>query len=987
MKQYIERLCEIMKDNPNKIILTSEGKSHGLSYKILDENSGKIYSWLKTNGYGKEDVILICLPRGVRIVVTMIGILRAGAAFTVVESTYGKDRIEFIKKDCGCRLVIDEYVFNQMMDANYLDGCEKADPHDAAFAVYTSGSTGNPKGALHEYGQLENIVRSQYINGESLLDETKKFALLAPMNFVATICATLSCLIFKASVYIIPYSVVKDLTKMSSYIKKNEITTMFMAPSLMHAFKNIPDCLQVIILGSEPCNNIYRDNVDIYNFYSMSEAAYFVAKFKLDKLYDIAPIGKPSFENITQILDENGNSVLDGEIGELCLKNDYFRGYINLPDKNKEVFKYGLFHTGDLAKKDENGNIILLGRNDDMIKINGNRIEPAEIEAAVSRLFGFSKVIAKGFINSASSFVAVYYLKTDAIKTGKTDSSGNLIVDYENVNNELLKHIPYYMLPSYYVGLDAFPLNPNGKIAKKELPMPTIGSNNEYVAPRDEIEERICDVFSNVLNRKMGINDDFYLCGGDSLSSITSLSELDFVGLNIGDIFKYRTPAKIAEYYKSISKMLNNIDEINDAYIKEKQPLLVEQINMVDFQFLAGKSAMWNLTQMYKLKPDVNLNRLSDAIDKAILCHPAFLTVIDTNEDGEFVQYYDRSLFKNTEITNITEKELEDRKPSLIRNMTLLKSLLYRCNIFKTEKAAYMFFDVHHLITDGTSLAVFRNDVAGFYFGTNYKPKKDYYYYALYENKMFEQSPKYLEAVEYFKQYNDDDYCGGIARDVYEKGSRMGSYSKTIDITSDDFDRVPVLKENGQNAIFALATAMVEAATRKCYKIQINWLNNGRDDSYKLNICGLMFKTMRLYFDFASYKNLNELYDDLKNQLNATMAYGLYPRYNQCWEAGLEKINVFFQKGIYDLGPFEEIAEEWVDLPSLENAADAAFDVEMIETNGKYNAEIQYSASMYTEDTVAKVVDYIEKAIKLLIKYGKDSQKDIITIIEEITEK
>ena len=215
MKQYIERLCEIMKDNPNKIILTSEGKSHGLSYKILDENSGKIYSWLKTNGYGKEDVILICLPRGVRIVVAMIGILRAGAAFTVVESTYGKDRIEFIKKDCGCRLVIDEYVFNQMMDANYLDGCEKADPHDAAFAVYTSGSTGNPKGALHEYGELENIVASQYINGKPLIDDNKKFMLLSPLNFVASVCAIINCLVFKTSLYIVPYSVVKDLTKMT----------------------------------------------------------------------------------------------------------------------------------------------------------------------------------------------------------------------------------------------------------------------------------------------------------------------------------------------------------------------------------------------------------------------------------------------------------------------------------------------------------------------------------------------------------------------------------------------------------------------------------------------------------------------------------------------------------------------------------------------------------------------------------------------------
>jgi len=153
-------LAGSLNENSARTALVSEGRAHGVTYGQLDDCSGRIYSWLKSHGFGREDFILICLPRGIRTVVSMIGILKAGAAYTVVENTYSPDRIEFIKKDCGCSLVIDEVMFLEMMRADFLGGYETTDPHDAAFVIYTSGTTGNPKGAVHEYGQLDKLYVS-----------------------------------------------------------------------------------------------------------------------------------------------------------------------------------------------------------------------------------------------------------------------------------------------------------------------------------------------------------------------------------------------------------------------------------------------------------------------------------------------------------------------------------------------------------------------------------------------------------------------------------------------------------------------------------------------------------------------------------------------------------------------------------------------------------------------------------------------------------
>ncbi len=397
MDTILHKLRQYTKDDPNAAILFDETHSKGISYAQLDDMSGRIYAYLKAKGIGKEDFVLIDLPRGVLPVIAMIGVWKAGAAWTLVEDTYAPDRIAFIREDCGCKFEFTADNWDEIMRTEPLDGFEKADPHDAAYAVYTSGTTGNPKGVLHERGNIKRATESIKSDGKVHYDGEYRIATLAPMNFVATVMVILACLnVFRGKNYIVSYSTIKNPGALAKLFITKRITITFLTPSYARKLGNkTSPFLQVLFVGSEPANNIYNKNVDLVNIYACSESGFAVGVFKIDKPYDTCPIGTPDVDTKIILYKEDGSEAPDGEVGELCFENPYVRGYINLPEETKRAFVNGFYHTGDLARKDENGNYVLLGRSNDMIKINGNRIEPAEIEAAIKQVLGIDWAAAK----------------------------------------------------------------------------------------------------------------------------------------------------------------------------------------------------------------------------------------------------------------------------------------------------------------------------------------------------------------------------------------------------------------------------------------------------------------------------------------------------------------------------------------------------------------------------------------------------------------
>ena len=657
----LELLQQYTKENSNAAILFDDAHNKGITYAQLDELSGRIYGYLAAQGIGKEDFVLINLPRGVMPIIAMIGVWKAGAAWALVEDTYAPDRIAFIREDCGCKAELNAANWEDAMNTAPKTGFVTAGDHDAAYAIYTSGTTGNPKGVLHEYGNLMRAVDSIAINGKTPFTAKDRLALLAPMNFVASVIVILKALsIFGGKTFVVSYATIKNPMALKMFFVEKRISVTFLTPSYVRMLGNqTGPFLRMLFVGSEPANNVYNKNVDLINIYAASESGFAVGVFPIDKSYETCPIGKPEIDCPITLLTEDGTPAEEGEIGELCFENPYVRGYMNLPEETAKAFQNGIYHTGDLARRDENGNYVLLGRSGDMIKINGNRIEPAEIEASVKQVLGIDWAAARGFEENGKSYLCAYYTADVEVDNGK-------------MREELSKRLPYYMIPAYYIKIDKVPLKPNGKMDRKALPKPDASDfKTDYAAPENETQQKLCDAMAKVLKlEQVGINDDFYELGGDSLGSIRVITESELPGLNASEIFRGRTPKNIAALYEE-----NHANDDGEApeikcarSMKVDHPLTVEQLYMVDYQLYTPKSTMYNLFTMMKVDKEMfDMEKMAEAMHTAIRNHPALLTTFHFNDDGEIIQRYTPEVLRDIHVEKLSEFEFDTMKDTLVQ--------------------------------------------------------------------------------------------------------------------------------------------------------------------------------------------------------------------------------------------------------------------------------------------------------------------------------
>ncbi len=597
-----------------------------MTYAALDEASAKIYSYLKEKSIGREDFVQVVLKRGVTIPAAVIGIVKAGAAFVVLEDTYPADRTDFIYKDCGCVLRIDNDLYEKIMKTQApLSGAEETDPHDACYAVYTSGSTGNPKGVLHEYGNIEQ----GYMSFATWYDDSiNNAAIFAPFYFVAGIIDIFHYITRKRTTYLIPHDMTRDFVAVKKFIVDNNIEEMFLPPSYLRIYTEPSPTLKVLYTGSEPANGLtYNNSPTLINFYAMSESGFVVLQANLDKAYPIAPVGKSLLEEIAvRIIDEDGKVIEGSGQGELCFVNEYIRGYINLPDQTAKVFRDGLFHTNDCVRRDDDGNYYVVGRFDDMIKINGNRVEPVEIENQIKKLTGLTSVVAKGFSDNNRAFICAYFLEDEASALGIFKDK-TLDID----SDALKKNLPDYMIPTYYVALKSFPLLPNGKIARKNLvPPKTDDIRNEYVAPTTQTEKVICEMFAQVLKlEKSGVNDDFFTCGGDSMSSIVLAAKFSEAGLHIDTaaIYSLKTPAALAAYYE---KNRDKLDKVPESYDNSKA---LEVPNYSGKAFLKQTKEGQGGIFSYHMTEPVDPKALQEAFSKVLTDYPFFALTFEERDD------------------------------------------------------------------------------------------------------------------------------------------------------------------------------------------------------------------------------------------------------------------------------------------------------------------------------------------------------------------
>ena len=473
--------------------------------------------------------------------------------------------------------------------------------NNLAYVIYTSGTTGEPKGVQNEHGGLYN--RILWMQSDLNVNSTDVILQKTPFTFDVSVWEFILPMISGSQLVVAQPEGHKDPIYLSEAIKKNSVTILHFVPSMLDVFlseANLSVCTSIkhVVSSGEALSRVvvsrFQDKLPesrLHNLYGPTEAAIDVTSIELtdDTSKGSVSIGRPVANTEIFILNESQKLQARGAIGEICIGGvQVARGYINKENLTNEKFiknPFGegrLYKTGDLGIWNPDGTIAYLGRLDDQVKIRGHRIELGEIEAVLNECKQVENTVLTTSGNGKNKLLQAYVVLKESGKTHFSPSVGEDPV-YEDSELETIKslkaylkeRLPFYMIPNNFYLIKEVPLTPNGKFDKNSLPdFDGISSKVEYVPPGDEMEEKLVEIWEEILGKKqIGILDDFFELGGHSLKAvqlISRISKMFNVKINFMELFSNATIKGVKEEIEKIywanselSSIENNIDTEN----------------------------------------------------------------------------------------------------------------------------------------------------------------------------------------------------------------------------------------------------------------------------------------------------------------------------------------------------------------------------------------------------------------------------------------
>ena len=521
---FIQQIIANCERYPDRIAIVDADGTRETTYGQLLHTSRQTAAFLKREGVQKGSFVTILLPPCAEYMAVEIGLWLAHCVAVPMGDHFPQDRIDFIVAHSESPLTIDADVLARIKqttldDTEFLTPADIPDTEEGAILIYTSGSTGQPKGILHNHSTLEgNCPR---MPREFAPDASTRFGAASPFYFV-TIIGSYDVLHGGGTVHILADHRKASAQAIGEYIDRHGITLCHISPAVLLQFHNTSTSLKAVITGGEKLTAQHsQEGYKLFNMFGMSETGGAVMSYEVEKPSDSAPLGLGINDNGARVVDEEGNGAPIDTDGELILRGHFCAGYFKDPERTEKLYRDGWLHTGDIARRDVRGNIHYVNRKDWMLKINGQRVEPGEIEAAMKRMPGIKNAVVQGIDNGrGSKYLCGYY----TLEGGKSAAP----IGKEEITAYLEQHLPHYMVPLRYVEMEAFPLNANGKVDRKNLPLPQV-DRSRLTPLEGETEEQVAGLFCKVLGMDradIGAQTHFFEEGGDSIRIMTLCAEV-----------------------------------------------------------------------------------------------------------------------------------------------------------------------------------------------------------------------------------------------------------------------------------------------------------------------------------------------------------------------------------------------------------------------------------------------------------------------------
>ncbi len=729
-----------------------------LTYGELNERANGLAHVLIGEGIGPEDVVALALPRSLEMIVALLGILKAGAAYLPIDPDYPAERVAFMLEDAEpccvittCetaqrlpervrRLMLDQVEMVEALEQSPISNpqeWERVRPlrlNNPAYVIYTSGSTGNPKGVLIGHYSLANSTRARF---HYYRDPVSRFLLASPFIFDSSV-AGIYWTLCQGGTLLLPYErLERDPAQLARLMAESSISHLLCLPTLysMLLEETKPgqiNSLKCVIVAGEACpselperhSDLFAD-AELFNEYGPTEGTVWSSVYgDCSKLSRIAvPIGKPITNAQMYVLDQGLQPVPVGVAGELFIAGaGLARGYLKRPALTAERFvadPYGapgtrIYRTGDLARWRADGNLEFMGRSDQQVKIRGFRVEPGEIEAALRELPEVAQ----------AAVVAREHKHDEKLLVGYLVPAPGHNINPSVVRQRLAQHLPDYLVPAAIVELEALPLTPNGKVDRKALPQPQLISSDVYRAPRSPHEEILCSLFAEVLGvERVGIDDNFFQLGGHSLLATRLVSRVRaMLGVELAIRTLFESPS-VAQLGRRLSESTIGRAALVRQQRPERLPLSYAQQRLWFLDRLAGGSIEYNMPVALRLRGELDRQALEKTINTIVTRHESLRTHFAEIE-GEPVQVIEPELRIELRVEDLTALDEEERQVRVLaglreeasQSFDLARGPLLRMKLFKLgERDHILLRTMHHIVSDGWSEGVFNRELAELY--------------------------------------------------------------------------------------------------------------------------------------------------------------------------------------------------------------------------------------------------------------------------------
>ncbi|MGY2403239.1 amino acid adenylation domain-containing protein [Pseudomonas sp. SDO5271_S396] len=703
-----------------------------LSYAEVNRRANRLAHRLIEAGVGPDVLVGLAVERSIEMVIGLLAVLKAGGAYVPLDPEYPRERLAYMLDDSGVKLlltqahlleqlpipaglhtlVLGDSAFEDYSDAN--PGIE-LDGENLAYVIYTSGSTGQPKGAGNRHSALLN--RLQWMQEAYELDISDSVLQKTPFSFDVSVWEFFWPLMTGSRLVVAAPGDHRDPAKLVALINQEQITTLHFVPSMLQAFLQDPavstcQTLQRIVCSGEALPADAQQQVfaklpqaGLYNLYGPTEAAIDVTHWTcVDEDRDAVPIGRPIANLGCYILDSNFEPVPVGVLGELYLGGvGLARGYHRRPSLTAERFiahpfvqGERLYRTGDLARFREDGVIEYAGRIDHQVKLRGLRIELGEIEA---RLLEHDWVRETAVLAVDGKFLVGYLVLQDAGE------------DWRDVlSAHLARQLPDYMVPAQWMLLEQMPLSPNGKLERKALPKPEAAQH--YEAPQSALEQQIAAIWAEVLGvEHVGLNDNFFERGGDSIISIQVVSRARAAGIHFTAkaLFQHQTVRSLARVAQ-----LQRVRVIDQGPVQGETPLLPFQ--QLFFELDLPQRHHWNQSVLLTPREPLQAERLEAALQALTRHHDVLRLRFSQQADGWVARHEApaSALVWQEPVNDAAQLQAlgERAQRSLdLQNGPLLRAVLADL----ADGSQRLLLVMHHLVVDGVSWRIFLEDLQSLY--------------------------------------------------------------------------------------------------------------------------------------------------------------------------------------------------------------------------------------------------------------------------------